>query len=220
MFIVPARNGEVTFYVGQLSRKEVQARERQDSDAPKPARPELTQTMQNYLGLHRHASVRADLLKHQGTALRLAVAMLISGAKADPQKAKTDAIADSLAQNPAIERFAQERGKVSELLKLEDSNHPTMIPSKEDWNRSLNVHAIFAALLRLEDAEVLQVLTYAIAEIMPAGSVLVEVLGNLLQVDTAEDWKADETFLDLWRPTDPCATFARGFQTLLGTYNM
>jgi hypothetical protein len=46
---------------------------------------------------------------------------------------------------------------------------------------------------------VLRVLTFLMAETLPAGSEAVEILGHLLTVDMKEWWTPDEAFLDLLR---------------------
>lgn len=56
-------SGEVKIHAGFLPEKEAKrlALAKAGEDAPKTERPELTQSMQNYLDLHRHAAVRAEL---------------------------------------------------------------------------------------------------------------------------------------------------------------
>ena len=105
VYVSVSNDGEVTFYEGQLSRKESKAKLRiKNGDATTASKPELTKAMQNYLGLHRHSAVRAELLNHSGIALRLGVAQMIAGSElwtvfADAQKANSDTIDDSLAGN-------------------------------------------------------------------------------------------------------------------------
>ncbi|MEM9146198.1 MAG: ParB/RepB/Spo0J family partition protein [Pseudomonadota bacterium] len=96
VYVQIARSGEVSFFEGQLSRRETQARDRakavEGNGDVAPDHPELTKAMQRYLDLHRHAGVRLDLLTQPGLALRLAVAQTIAGSKlwtveAEAQKA-------------------------------------------------------------------------------------------------------------------------------------
>lgn len=77
VYEVIAHSGEMTFYEGLRSRKDLRARERTASKGDDRAsdRPELTKSMQAYLDLQRHAAVRYDLLAHPGMTLRLAVAI-------------------------------------------------------------------------------------------------------------------------------------------------
>lgn len=211
VFVHIGKDGEVTFYEGQLSRKEVKAREKvEGGEETKTTRPELTKPMQNYLSLHRHSSVRAELLNHQGLALRLSVAMLIAGAKADAQKASTDAIAESLASNAAEARFSEERAAIRDLLGLEKQDrNPTLLPRKDDWQVTHDIHEVFARLRGMTDEEVMRVLTFITAEILQSGGALVEALGALLEVDPTKDWQIDDTFFDLLRDKEAINAMVR-----------
>ncbi len=139
VYITIANDGEVSVYEGQLSRKEIKAREKaKDTDTPKATRPETTKVMQNYLDLHRHSAVRAELLNHQGIALRLAVAQMIAGSElwtvyADPQKAANESINESLTNNPSELQFDQQRQQVRELLGMKKSDDDTLVYRKDDW---------------------------------------------------------------------------------------
>jgi len=160
--------------------------------------------MQNYLDLHRHAAVRYELLNHSDIALRLAVAQIIAGSDlwtvhADPQKANSDAIRESLATNKGEEKFADGRQIIRELLGWSEDIADTIIPVKNDWNRQIDIHEIFAKLIELEDEDVRRILTFVVAEALPCGSVMVEVLGNMLSVDMADHLRVDEVFLNLHR---------------------
>src|SRR5690606_34407628 len=108
-------DGEVKFHEGYLTQKEYDSRrkaERDGTDAPKAAKLELTQAMENYLGLHRHTAVQAELLERPSIALRLTVAHMVAGSglwsvKADSQKANNDAIAQAIAGSKAIAVMAE-----------------------------------------------------------------------------------------------------------------
>lgn len=197
-----SHDGEVTPHEGQLSRAEVKKQDKAEADGDrKVERPELTKPMQNYLDLHRHDAVRAELLNHQEIALRLAVAQMIAGSElwtvySDPKKAASEAIEESLKSNAAEDRISNKRKIVLELLGLKDSCD-SLVYAKGEWGKFHDLHAVFARLRELSDADVLTVLTYIVAETLPCGSAMVEGLGTLLNVDLADDWKPDETFLDL-----------------------
>jgi ParB family transcriptional regulator, chromosome partitioning protein len=89
-------SGEVTAHEGYLTRKEARrAANSEVATAPKPQRPEVSGPMQTYIGLHRHAAVRAALCDHGQVALRLMVAHAIAGApywsvRVEPQTARND----------------------------------------------------------------------------------------------------------------------------------
>lgn len=207
VYVRVANDGEVTFFEGQLSRADIKARDKasENPDASDtPQKPELTKAMQNYLDLHRHAAVRCELLSHQGVALRLAVAQIIAGSdlwsiNADPQKAVSESIADSLATNTAEVTFSQERAEVAALLGLAHEEDATIVPCKNDWQVTRDVHAIFSTLTALGDKDVTRILTFVVAETLPCGSAMTEGLGSKLDVEMADHWTPDQTFFDLFR---------------------
>ncbi|UWQ31633.1 ParB/RepB/Spo0J family partition protein [Leisingera sp. M527] len=204
VYVRISESGEVTFFEGQLSRKEIKRREKAAFGETEQTsqRPEITKAMQNYLSLHRHSAVRAELLQHPAIALRLAVAQIIAGSElwsvqADPQKANSDRISESLSANAGQERISNERKEVLELLGIEPHSDETLVLRKDDWHICRDLPAIFAKLLNLSDEVVMRVLAIAIAECLPCGSALVETLGELLSVDMASFMQADEVFFDL-----------------------
>lgn len=207
VYVQISRSGEVIFHEGYLTRQEAQRQEHLENGEAvdeKVARPELTKPMQNYLDLHRHSAVRTELLNHTDIALRLAVAQMIAGsslwtAHADPQKANTDAISESLDANKAEDKFTDERATVRRLLGMDDIADDTLVYRKNDWGKSHNVHEIFAKLIALGDEDVTTILTFVVAETLPCGSATVEALGSLLSVDMADHWQPDEVFFDLLR---------------------
>ena len=207
VYINVATNGEVTPHEGKLSSADVKKRERAQQAENGEAvneRPELTVAMQNYLGLHRHSAVRSKLLEQQDTAIRLCVAQIIAGSslfevKADPQKANTDAINESLATNKAESVFAEERSEICKLLELSEDETQSVVSQKGDWMASRDLHLIFPQLLKLDDASVMRILTFVIAETLPAQCNTLEMLGNHLSVDMSEVWTPDQTFFDLFR---------------------
>lgn len=129
VYIACTHDGEVTCHEGYLTHKEARRREKTDAvDGPestKVERPELTKPMQNYLGLHRHAAVRVELLSHPRIPLRLAVAHIIAGSslwsvKADEQRAETPDIEASLSAAKATSVFAEEREAIRMLIGGDD----------------------------------------------------------------------------------------------------
>lgn len=206
VYIVPANNGEVAIYEGQLSRDDIKKRDRaaDGNVETTKSKAELTKPMQNYLNVHRHAAVRLNLLGDQGLALRLAAAQLICGSSlwevhADPQKTANEAIESSLAENKAQAQFHEHRAGVFALLGMPDGDSETLVPRKSDWNVSRDLHSIFAKLIELDDEAVSTILTFVVAETLSSGSVLVEALGQKLNVDMIKYWQADECFFSLLR---------------------
>lgn len=207
VFVHTTRDGEVTFHAGYLTA--VQARRVQKSadgetQEKTPERSELTKSMQNYLDLHRHAAVRADLLNHSAIALRLCVAQIIAGSdlwaiQADPQKANTEAITQSLTDNKAEDFFAKEREIIRDFLGCPEEEDATVVPARHEWGRQIDLCETFARLIALDDATVTRILTFVVAETLPSGNAIVEVLGTMLSVDMATNWQVDDIFLDLLR---------------------
>ncbi|MFD1984385.1 hypothetical protein ACFSOZ_17320 [Mesorhizobium newzealandense] len=106
---------------------------------------------------HRHAAVRAAMLDHAGTALRLMVAHAISGSglwhvRPEPQRAANEAVAASLANGKAEAAFAEKRRAVLALLNMADENR-TVAGGKSDDHATASV---FGRLLALPDEDVMR----------------------------------------------------------------
>ena len=208
VFITVSHRGEVEIHEGYLSRKEARRRSRSepadDGDAAaepvKSTRPAMTKPMQNYLELHRHAVVRLALLSHPGTALRLMVAHAVAASghwqvKADPQRARSEEIAKSIAASPAQQTFAAEREAILALFERPDYQHTVASASGDAYRTA----AVFARLLALPDDEVLRVAAFVMAETLAAGSAVVEAVGVHLKVDARPHWQPDDIFFELAR---------------------
>jgi len=196
-------SGEVNFHEGYLTTREAEARARgEQSDAPaeKPQRPEVTRAMNDYIGLHRHAAVRADLLRHSGTALRAMVAHVIAGAghyrvEVEARRAPKPEIAESAETASAEAAFDVQRRAVLAVLGF-DPDVPTVTGSGYDRPAFASV---FARLLELPDAVVLDVVAVVMGETLAVGSEAIEAIGLQIDTDMRRHWQADETFLGLIR---------------------
>lgn len=213
IYISIASDGEVAFHEGYLSEAEISEAAKakaggDDETSSKPQTAELTKAMQNYLGLHRHCAVRSELLKNPDIALRLGIAQVIAGSplwdvSAEPQKANSEAIKQSVSSNGWNVAFDKTRHDIESQLGMEKSKDedeaPTLVPRKSDWQRRVDVGDIFAALTKLDNKDVTRILTFVVAETLAVEPSLVEGLGNLMKVDMTAHWKLDETFFDLLR---------------------
>lgn len=207
VYIEISNEGEVTFNKGFVSEEEAESLNGSDVEGDEPQiaqKPELTQPMQNYIELHRHSSVRTELLNHRGIALRIAVAQMIAGSDlwsvdADRQKGATEAITASLTENKAEAEFNEARKAIRGLMKCSEDENATFVRRKGDWGNSHDLYEIFATLQELSDEAVMTVLIFVTAETLPCGSWMVEDLGEMLQVDLSKDWSPDDTFLALMR---------------------
>jgi len=205
VYIAVSHRGEVAFHEGFVSRREAEkarraARGESEVEPVKPARPEVSSGMQTYIDLHRHAAVRATLTDHPGSALRLMVAHAIAGShlfrvQSDPQRSGSDAIAESIENTPAEALFDAKRRAVLALLDL-DPEAATVTGRVGDGYATAE---LFARLLTLTDAQILDVIAVVMGESLEAGSMVVEALGLHLGVDMTALWQPDAAFFELVR---------------------
>lgn len=206
VFITVSHRGEVEIHHGYVSRQEARKTSGKKANgtegAKAPQRPAMTQAMENYLELHRHAAVRVALLDAPDTALRLLVAHAVVSSgnwsiKPDPQRSRSAEIAASIENSPTQKAFETERQVVMKLLgtetsESEDACRVSDVPGE-------NTARIFARLLNLSDAEVRRVAAFAIADTLAVGSAPTEATGVMLKVDTRKHWQPDEAFFSLVR---------------------
>jgi len=198
VFVAVAHRGDVTFHEGWLTKKEAKKAARAEiedsadgeAEAEKsPAKPQMTQAMENYLELHRHAVVRLALLRDPASAFRLmmAHALLPTGnwnVKSDRQRARSNEIGANIAGSAAQATFTDEREAVETLL---------------GKAMERDTVAIFAHLLTLRDAEVMRIAAFVMADTLAVGDTPVEAAGLHLKANAGEVWQADETFFELVR---------------------
>jgi len=206
VYLAVRSSGEVTIHEGCVSRREAARAARGETGDPdrKPARPEVTSTMQTYLDLHRHAAVRASLTGHPGVALRLMIAHVIAGSplirvSPEPQATRNEEVRDSLDNSKAEAAFDGRRRAVLALLGY-DEDTPTVVGGRMagiGYDGSLVT--VFHRLLDLPDPAVMEVLTIVMGETLDSGSVAVEAVGLHLGVDMASYWQADVAFFSLLR---------------------
>ena len=204
VFITVSQRGEVEVHEGWLSRKEARKAkdkaEGKDAESAATARPAMTQAMENYLELHRHAAVRLALLKSPDVALRLLIAHAVASSgnwqvTQEPQRTRSNDIRASVEQSPAQAVFTAEREAVLALLALPGDSAENAQNGVGDQRTA----AVFERLLTLSEAEVGRIAAFAMAESVAAGSAAVEVAGVHLKVDPREAWQPDATFFELIR---------------------
>ena len=214
VYVTVAYDGEITFHEGFLTDKEFARLQKANKgeDAPKAAKPELTQAMENYLGLHRHAAIQAELLDRPDIALRLTVAHMIAGSpnwkvESDPCRANSDAIADALSSAKAREIMGEERQTIRQMLDIapldDDSGYGrdsgNLVPGRHDYGVSRDLDTIFDALMSMDDAAVMRVMTLAMAESLTAHSPMVDRLATTFNTDMRNWWSPETVFFDLLR---------------------
>jgi len=195
-------SGEVAFHEGYLTSKE--AKRLQKGETPdtgvKPARPEVTATMQIYIDLHRHAAVRAALTNHPKVALRLMVAHAIVGShlwsvKPEPQMTRNDEVRESVETCRAETEFDEKRRAALDLLNF-SPEEPTVTGGNGD---DYGLAGVFLRLLDLPDRAVMDVIVIVMGETLAAGSAAVEAVGATIGVDMTRYWQADDAFFELVR---------------------
>ena len=200
-------SGEITFHEGFLSTKDAARLDKAEASGCKgdsdvtATRPEMTQPLQTYFELHRHAAVRAKLFQHPDVAMRLMVAHAIVGStlwqvRPEPQRSRHEATLESVGGSEAQTAFAAERKIVLGLLGLEVTDERPIIRGNGDDYALCDV---FARLLKLSEIDVLTILSYVMAESLEVGNASVEALGNILPVSLNECWTPDTAFFDLLR---------------------
>jgi ParB family transcriptional regulator, chromosome partitioning protein len=221
VFVEITHDGEVAFHEGWLSMKEARRKAKAGEDgteneAVATSRPELTKAVQNYLGLHKHAAVRTELLAAPSIALRLAVAHIIAGSSLwsvtpDALRPDNNAIGENVAAAEANKGFAEERDRIAGLLGIaftEDEERPTITGGGYRSERP-SLGEAFASVMQMEDAAVLRVLTYLMAETLEPHSGTVEALGALLSTDMRNWWTPDQIFLELMRDKEALNAMVR-----------
>ena len=198
-------SGEVTFHEGFISAKDSARLDKAKtnggkSDAP-ASRSEMTQPLQTYFELHRHAAVRAKLLEHPDVAMRLMVAHAIVGSglwqvRPEPQRSRHEATLESVGRSEAQTAFAAERKAVLGLLGLDATDARPIIRGNGD---DFALCDTFSRLLKLSEIDVLTVLAYVMAESLEVGNASVEAIGNILPVSLGDCWTPDAAFFDLLR---------------------
>lgn len=235
VFIAIAANGEVTAHEGYLTEKETKAKAKaqakaeavsNDNEAPAPERGELTKAMRTYLGLHKHAAVRTELLGQPGLALRLAVAHMVCGSslwriEAEPQRADSRPVAESLAASKAQEVFNAEREEVRALLGFRDTGEEADAGDEDNMEEDAafsapvrsgsaliqggrsfgrpDIRAVLGILMDHDDDTVLRILACLMAETLEAHTPLIETLGVLIGTDMGQWWSPEPLFFDLLR---------------------
>ncbi|MGJ8530320.1 ParB/RepB/Spo0J family partition protein [Maritalea sp.] len=202
VFITVSTQGEVTFHEGYITNAEAKRRETPKTGATPQPKPELTKAAQNYVDLHRHAAVRADILGRSDLALRVLVAHMLAGSslwsvERDPQKTAKPEIADSLAASPAQHAFEAERDEIAALLEIDVEQ---ILPTRNDWYvMRPDLGTMLARLMVLNDEDVLRILTFLMADSLPVTSPILDDLGQDMETDVAQHWQPEQTFFDLIR---------------------
>jgi len=201
IYIEVSRDGTVTAHEGLLTRREAaNLKAAENGEVVKPVsseRTELIAAAETYVSLHRHAAVRTKLATTPDVAYRLMVAEFIKNRRSRAEYTGNAEIADSVENAAYSKRFATQSRKAIDVLGL-GKNLEFLLGD----SHRLSVEDIFAKLTHLTDKQVMQIAAVAAAENLESGSMIVDVLGEYLDVDMTPDWRSDDTFLGLIRAKD------------------
>jgi len=208
VFISVGTDGEVTTNTGYLTNedaKKIQAiltgDDESDSKKKPTQKPEMSGPLKEYVTLNRHSAIRAELLKHPKVAMRLTVAHMLVGSRrwsveAQATKSRKESTAISVAGSHGATIFEGERQAIYELVGLTQFNSPYS-PRKRLAEGELT--PVFARLLELDDATVMRVMAFAMAESLQADEAVVEAITYIVPVDMAALWEPDDAFFNILR---------------------
>ncbi|MBI1252982.1 MAG: partitioning protein [Hyphomonas sp.] len=194
--------GTVTFHEGWLkaaeARKSRTATASGEAEPEAETRPEMTGPMADYVGLHRHAIAKASLTRSPAIALRLMAAHSLCGSafwnvRPHSPGAVKEATLSSVEGGSAAAELVTAREGVETLFEALGA------PVPRRSGDAYHLCEMFAALLAMSDAEVMQVMAFAMAETLESGGPAVEAVLHACSADPSEFWKPDEAFFDLLR---------------------
>jgi len=207
VFIAVSHDGAVEIFDSWLTQKEArklakaEERDGNGNNKPKPANtsPVMTQALENYVDLHRHALTRRAVIIDRSNAFRLMVAHMVApsgnwSVKPDPQTTRNPAIRASIETSAAQVEFDAEQQAVFALLGwYADGDGGKAFVTRR------STASVYAHLLTLDDEAVRRIAAFFMAQSLEAGSDVVEAVGTHLKVDARDHWKPDDTFFALVR---------------------
>jgi ParB family chromosome partitioning protein len=195
-------DGTVTFHEGWLkaaeARKARTAAKGSEAASEPDTRPEMSGPMADYIGLHRHAVAQASLIRNPAIAMRLMAAHALCGSslwnvRLHSPGAVKEATLSSVEGGSAAAELVTAREGVETLFEALGA------PVPRRSGDAYHLCEMFAALLAMSDAEVMQVMALAMAETLESGGPAVEAVLHACSTEAAEFWKPDEAFLELLR---------------------
>ncbi len=202
VFVEVNHNGSVTFHEGYLTRAEARkldaAARGDEAASQKSVKPEMSGPLAQYIGLHRHGAARATLLGHPAIALRLMVAHAIVGSELWTVRrhdflTKKEDVQASIDTSRAATEMDAARAAVKEMFAAHGVG--SLRPNGDAYHLS----EVFVALLGMDDAETLSVLTCFMADTLAAGGPVVEAVAIATETDMAAYWAPEPVFFDLLR---------------------
>ena len=194
-------DGSVTIHEGYLSKsaiaKQVKAKQGKSEDSA--IKPELSGPLTEYVNLHRHGAARASLLKDPGIALRLMLAHAMADSplwtiRSHNHVSRKDTTEASLEASRAEAEMTEAQAKVADLLTTHGA-----CPSIKRNGDSYGLCQLFAAFLTMEDADILQILAFVMADTLAHGDATVEAVLYACDTPVEAYWKPEPGLLALAR---------------------
>lgn len=206
VYVAITHSGEVEFHEGYLPEKELRAAEAKAKartkaeTAPPQVKAAFTRAATNYADLHKHAAVQDALVRYEGIALCLVTAHMIGRShlwniRVEPRRADKPETKASVEGSPSRKSFESSKEEAFDLLGIDEEERPETLVDHSWQGRP--VEQVFAALCEMPNRDVLKLMAVAMAEVLEAGTSLVNRLGMMMKIDMAERWNADDAFLDL-----------------------
>jgi len=136
VFISVGNDGETAAHIGYLTNEDAKkikailtGEDELDSKKTPTQKPEMSGPLKEYVTLHRHSAIRAQLLKHPAVAMRLTVAHMLVGStrwsvEAQGIKSRKESTAISVAGSHGATIFEAERKAIYELVGIEQFDSP------------------------------------------------------------------------------------------------
>ena len=207
VFVEVGHDGTVREHSGYLSHadiKRIDAILKGGGDTAadsKPAKPEMSGPLSEYVALHRLSATRANLLGHPDIAMRLAVAHMVCGSElwtVERQKmqSRNAKITESVETSEGERVFARARCEALETLRVIQQD---AVYGGARRVATGDVADVFARLLSIPDARVMALLAWAVGETLKAGTVVAEAALLATDTDVEGMWSPDDAFFDLLR---------------------
>ncbi|MFN4024166.1 MAG: ParB/RepB/Spo0J family partition protein [Hyphomonas sp.] len=203
VFVELRHDGTVTFHEGYISQAEARrqdtAKKGKGAEGVGLIKPEMSGPLAEYILLHRHGAAQASLIAQPAIALRLMVAHAMTGSalwnvRPHHCASRKDETRASLEVSKAAAELEAKRERIASLFEA--------LGLSGEARRSGDAYRlceVFAALLAMSDAEVMEVLALAMAETLEPGGPLVEAVLHVCETDLSAYWRPDAAFFDLTR---------------------
>ena len=203
VYVEVRHDGGVNFHEGFITSAEAKRLGKAKNDDVEPEqsiRPEMSAPMAEYIALHRHSAARAALISNTGVALKAMIAHVIAGSalwqvRAHQCRTSKQTTRDSVETGAAAMAFEKERAAAIALF----AEHGVRFDGVDQNGDDYRLCEIFAALMKMSDAEMMNIAAFVMTETLEAGSAGVEAILHVTDAKPGDHWAPDDAFFDLLR---------------------